>query len=136
MVGTTPAYSRIGIILMLAAIYGATPACTVDPKSNDLTDLVAFVVPPGSDVVENSPWEKDSWSAKKEYAFDSRLTWVEYLTWVERALGPAWRSRATHDGWALFTRLTSGEQQYLEIRNVKSSQQHIRVRVTFSTTAT
>ena len=134
--GTAAAYSRVGTILMLAAISCATPGCTRDPSSNGPKDLAVFVVPPGSQVVENSPWVMDSWSAKKECTFDSRLTWVEYLAWAARALGADWRSRAAADGSPLFTRLVSGEQQYLEIRSVTSGSQGIRVRVTFTATAT
>ena len=135
--GTTPAYFRVGIILMLlAAISCAIAGCSLDLRTNDRTDLTVTVVPPGSDVEENSPWVKDSWSAKKECTFDSRLTWVEYLAWAARALGPDWRSRAAANGSPLFTRLVSGEQQYLEIRNVTSGSQGIRVRVTFTATAT
>jgi hypothetical protein len=96
------------------------------------SDLEKEVITAGSVITANPDWAINTWSARKTFSFDTRLSQSEYRSWVKRNLGADWHCRAETAAQLVFGRLLSAEQQVLEIGLDDGGSQGIRVHVTFT----
>jgi hypothetical protein len=106
-------------------------------RINAERDLARFFIPANAYQPLSGDWHVDTWSARKEYTFDTPFTEVEYGSWLWLQLHGHWRHCERCRGAMVFTRLLEGEEQIVEIQfDAADPAGRIRVRINFTATAT
>lgn len=82
-------------------------------------------------MAEDSGWVVDTWSARRNFVFESGLAKSEYLAWLRPVLGRDWHCQLKSSSAVVLTRLASEEQQTLELRIDEVDAGRIRIHATF-----
>jgi hypothetical protein len=100
-------------------------------------DLARFFIPANAYQPTSGDWLVDTWSARKEYTFETPFTEVEYGSWLRQQLHGSWHHCERCRGAMVFTRLLEGEEQIVEsLFDAADLPGRIRVRLTFTASAT
>lgn len=100
-------------------------------------DLARFFIPANAYQSFDEEWHVDTWSARKEYSFETPFTEAQYADWLRQHLDGYWHHCERCRGSMVFTRILEGEEQIVEILfDAADSPGEIRVRITFTATAT
>jgi hypothetical protein len=113
--------ARAGAVLVLLLSSCGLPDQSSAARLQSRKDLERELIPASSVITADPDWAIETWSARKTYTFETRMSGAEYRSWIERRLAGNWHCRIATDSRLAYSRLTPTEQHVLESRRRRNS---------------